>query len=203
MEALPGNSQCTRRHASSFGRLPTVSWQTVMGVRPSLAGHLLPAPSNEGHMMPCQIIAMRTHNTSLLVMCADGSLAKLATAAGEVDFHADLCNPVSHSGAVLAVADQFVMSAVAAGVVLPSALTMADKAMAATPKKGGTMRYGVGHGSTTDSLDSGTFENSFMTNTGMTFGNHLTEIGSDGQLRPELAESYESSDAKTDRKSVV
>ena len=92
---------------------------------------------------------------------------------------------------------QFVMSAVAAGVVLPSALTMADKAMAATPKKGGTMRYGVGHGSTTDSLDSGTFENSFMTNTGMTFGNHLTEIGSDGQLRPELAESYESSDAKT------
>ena len=36
-----------------------------------------------------------------------------------------------------------------------------------------------------------------MTNTGMTFGNNLMEIGSDGQLRPELAESYESSDAKT------
>ncbi|MDG1946625.1 MAG: ABC transporter substrate-binding protein, partial [Amylibacter sp.] len=92
---------------------------------------------------------------------------------------------------------QFVMSALAAGVVLPSALTMADKAMAAAPNKGGIMRYGVGHGSTTDSLDSGTFENSMMTNTGMTFGNHLMEIGSDGQLRPELAESYESSDAKT------
>ena len=92
---------------------------------------------------------------------------------------------------------QFVMSALAAGVVLPSALSMADKAMAAAPNKGGIMRYGVGHGSTTDSLDSGTFENSMMTNTGMTFGNHLMEIGSDGQLRPELAESYESSDAKT------
>jgi peptide/nickel transport system substrate-binding protein len=92
---------------------------------------------------------------------------------------------------------QFVMSALAAGVVLPSALTMADKAMAATPKKGGTLRYGTGFGSTTDSLDSGTFENSMATNIGMSFGNHLTEIGSDGQLRPELAESYESSDAKT------
>ena len=50
---------------------------------------------------------------------------------------------------------QFVMSALAAGVVLPSALSMADKAMAAAPKKGGMMRYGVGHGSTTDSLDWG------------------------------------------------
>jgi peptide/nickel transport system substrate-binding protein len=92
---------------------------------------------------------------------------------------------------------QFVMSALAAGVVLPSALTMADKAMAATPNKGGTLRYGTGFGSTTDSLDSGTFENSMTTNIGMSFGNHLTEIGSDGQLRPELAESYESSYAKT------
>ena len=32
---------------------------------------------------------------------------------------------------------QFIMSAVAAGIVLPTALTMADKAMAATPKQGG------------------------------------------------------------------
>ena len=79
---------------------------------------------------------------------------------------------------------QFVMSAVAAGVVLPSALTMADKAMAATPKKGGTMRYGVGHAPTTDYLDSGPFENSFMTNTGLPFGNHLTKIGTVESFRP-------------------
>jgi len=92
---------------------------------------------------------------------------------------------------------QFVMSALAAGVVLPGALTMADKAMAATPNKGGTLRHGTGFGSTTDSLDSGTYENTMMTSIGMSFGNHLTEIGSDGQLRPELAESYESADATT------
>ena len=33
---------------------------------------------------------------------------------------------------------QFVMSALAAGVALPSALGLADSAMAATPKRGGT-----------------------------------------------------------------
>ncbi len=92
---------------------------------------------------------------------------------------------------------QFVMSALAAGIVLPSALSMANRAMAATPVKGGTLRHGFGFGSTTDSLDSGTYENSMMTGVGFAFGNHLTEIGSDGQLRPELAESYESADAKT------
>jgi peptide/nickel transport system substrate-binding protein len=92
---------------------------------------------------------------------------------------------------------QFVMSALAAGVVLPSALTMADKAMAATPNKGGKLRYGTGFGSTTDTLDPGSFENSMMTGVCMSFGNSLTEIGNDGQLRPELAENYESSDAKT------
>ena len=65
---------------------------------------------------------------------------------------------------------QFVMSALAAGVVLPSALSMADKAMAATPNKGGIMRYGVGHGSTTDSLDSGTFENTHIPTLLNTYG---------------------------------
>lgn len=92
---------------------------------------------------------------------------------------------------------QFVMSALAAGVVLPSALSMADKAIAATPKKGGLLRQGMAHGATTDSLDPATYENSMMTGIGFAYGNCLTEVGPDGALRPELAESYESSDAKT------
>ncbi|MCP5087111.1 MAG: ABC transporter substrate-binding protein [Rhodobacteraceae bacterium] len=93
---------------------------------------------------------------------------------------------------------QFVMSAVAAGVALPTALTMASDAMAATPKKGGLYRAGFGHGSTTDSLDPATYENSIMTQVCFSYGNHLTEVGPDGQLRPELAESWEAStDAKT------
>ena len=91
---------------------------------------------------------------------------------------------------------QFIMGALAAGVILPSAMTMADTAMAMA-NKGGTLKFGKRHGSTTDSLDPGTYENGFMTQTGYMFGNHLTEVGEDGKLRPELAESIEASDDAT------
>jgi peptide/nickel transport system substrate-binding protein len=92
---------------------------------------------------------------------------------------------------------QFIMSALAAGIVLPTAMSMADKAMAATPRKGGTLRIGFGAGSTTDSLDPGTYENGFTTGTGFLHGNCLTEVTNTGELIPELAESFDSSDATT------
>jgi peptide/nickel transport system substrate-binding protein len=92
---------------------------------------------------------------------------------------------------------QFIMSALAAGIVLPSAMTMATKAMAMTPKKGGILKIGSGFGSTTDSLDPGTYENSFMTFTGFMFGNCLTVINAAGKLEPELAESVSASDDAT------
>jgi len=61
----------------------------------------------------CRIIAMMTYSTSLLVMCADGSLSKLASATGDVNFVTQTGpDPLSHSSAVLAVADEFVLSAV-------------------------------------------------------------------------------------------
>jgi len=92
---------------------------------------------------------------------------------------------------------QFIMNAVAAGIALPSALGMAGNALAMTPKSGGRLRHGTGYGSTTDSLDPGTYENSMMTGVGYAYGNHLTEVDSNGQLIPELAESFEpSADAK-------
>lgn len=92
---------------------------------------------------------------------------------------------------------QFITSALAAGVVLPAALSMADKAMAATPVKGGKLRLGSGHGSTTDSLDPGTYEHGLVLETGFMYANCLTEVSNTGELVPELAESLESSDAKT------
>ena len=61
---------------------------------------------------------------------------------------------------------QFVMSALAAGAALPTALSLADQAIAATPKKGGKLRQGMGYGSTTDTLDPATFENGFSQATG-------------------------------------
>ncbi|MGI9513832.1 MAG: ABC transporter substrate-binding protein [Anderseniella sp.] len=92
---------------------------------------------------------------------------------------------------------QFVMCALAAGVALPGALSMADRAQAATPKKGGKFRIGKAHGQTTDTLDPQTYENGFTTATGNMYANQLTEITSKGGLGPGLAETYESSDGAT------
>ena len=89
---------------------------------------------------------------------------------------------------------QFITSMVAAGVVLPTAMTMASQVLAATPKKGGHFRQGYGYGSTTDSLDPATTENGFMTGTDYLYGNHLTEIDNTGKLVPELAEGWDVSD---------
>ena len=54
---------------------------------------------------------------------------------------------------------EFIVSAMAAGLTLPSVLSLVKKAEAATPKKGGKLILGYGYGSTTDSLDPGTSEN--------------------------------------------
>jgi peptide/nickel transport system substrate-binding protein len=88
---------------------------------------------------------------------------------------------------------QFISSSVAAGIALPSAMTMATNAIASTPKKGGHFRMGIPHGSTTDSMDPGTYENGMSQGVVYAYANHLTEVGEDGQLRGELAESYEAS----------
>ncbi|NOX41004.1 MAG: ABC transporter substrate-binding protein [Alphaproteobacteria bacterium] len=92
----------------------------------------------------------------------------------------------------------FMQGATALGLTIAAASSLAVRAEAATPKQGGMFRVGQGHGSTTDSLDPSTFENGFSTFLGFAIANHLTEVGPDGQLRPELAESYEASaDAAT------
>ena len=86
---------------------------------------------------------------------------------------------------------QFVSSMVASGVALPSALGMATQAMASVPKSGGHYRLGLGHGSTTDSLDPATYENGFTNNMIGSTHNTLTNIASDGSLVGELAETFE------------
>ena len=67
----------------------------------------------------------------------------------------------------------------------------------AAPKKGGKIRIGLGHGSTTDSLDPGSYENDFMIGSAFARFNYLTEIDNKGVLIGELAENWEASpDAK-------
>ena len=92
---------------------------------------------------------------------------------------------------------RFIMSALATGVTLPTAMGLAGRAEAQTPKKGGVFRMAVGHGSTTDSLDPATTENDFGTTVNYSRGNCLMEVDKTGNLVPELAESVETSDAKT------
>ncbi|MGB1510212.1 MAG: ABC transporter substrate-binding protein, partial [Paracoccaceae bacterium] len=92
---------------------------------------------------------------------------------------------------------KFITSVLATGLTVPAALSLAGRVEAAAPKKGGLFRMGIAHGSTTDTLDSATSENHFTLVNGYTYGNHLTEVGRDGQLIGELAESYESADGQT------
>ncbi len=93
----------------------------------------------------------------------------------------------------------FMEGALALGATVAGAELMMGKALAATPKKGGTFVQGLTGGATTDSLDPAKILDSYMQN--VIFGqlcNCLTEIGPDNQLRGELAESWEASaDAAT------
>ena len=69
----------------------------------------------------------------------------------------------------------------------PASALWADSVKAATPNKGGTLRLGFGHGSTTDSLDPGTFENAYMQVMSSAAYNQLVEVDNNGDLTPDLA----------------
>ncbi len=89
---------------------------------------------------------------------------------------------------------QFMQGALATGVTVAAANTFVTEVGAMTPKKGGAFRIGTGHGSTTDSLDPATTENGMMTQVNFALHNCLTEVGNDGNIRAELAESWNASD---------
>lgn len=81
-----------------------------------------------------------------------------------------------------------------AALLLPPGL-MTRGAWAAAPQKGGTLRVAMSPGSTSDTLDPMTYLDSPQFTAGLTLGNCLVEITKDRQPIPELAESWESSDA--------
>jgi len=75
---------------------------------------------------------------------------------------------------------------------------LGNRARAADPQRGGTLRMGLGHGSSTDSLDPGSYENGFTSSMGMGgLFNYLTAVNEFNQLAPELASEWDASpDAK-------
>jgi len=92
---------------------------------------------------------------------------------------------------------EFIARASALGAAVAVTGKLPGAAIAATPKKGGTLRMGFGRGSTSDTLDPATYLRSFTRFLGFGLRNNLTEVNNDGKLIPELAESYEASaDAK-------
>ncbi|AJY47779.1 ABC transporter substrate-binding protein [Martelella endophytica] len=71
-------------------------------------------------------------------------------------------------------------------------------AMAQEPVKGGTLRMGLGGGSSTTSLDPALIASQVPFHVVRAYGEQLLEVNADGSLNPRLAESYEASDdAKT------
>jgi peptide/nickel transport system substrate-binding protein len=93
----------------------------------------------------------------------------------------------------------FMEGALALGMTVAGASAFTVAVEAATPKKGGTARIGVGGASTTDSLDPATFI-SIFTQMGIWGGVHnsLCEVDANGDIIGELAEGFEASpDART------
>lgn len=94
---------------------------------------------------------------------------------------------------------EFISRAASLGAGTMLAASLANRAVrAAEAKKGGKLRIALGQGSTSDTLDPATFTGDFTRILSYSVFNHLTEIGSGGDLIPNLAVNWEPSvDATT------
>ena len=89
---------------------------------------------------------------------------------------------------------ELLAGAAAAGLSAAAATTFADKALAQdTPSRGGRLRVGFGHGSTTDILDPAVHENTMIYTLDYNLHNYMTEVNAQGELVGEIAESWEAS----------
>ena len=88
----------------------------------------------------------------------------------------------------------FISGALALGFSLTTASALVSRAEAATPKKGGRLRTALTGAATSDVLDPGQALDTYMNS--VQFGllhNNLTEVSAEGELIPELAESWDAS----------
>lgn len=87
----------------------------------------------------------------------------------------------------------FMQFALAAGLAMPTADRLWAQATAA-PKRGGLFKMGLGQGATTDVLDPSTFMDFMPGTVCASYANFLTEVDADGNITPDLAESFEAAD---------
>jgi peptide/nickel transport system substrate-binding protein len=101
----------------------------------------------------------------------------------------------SYAGASAGVSRRSFMQHTAAfGAISAGGLSLLSKRAAAAPKSGGTLRMGLGGGSTTDSLDPRTYADSVPIVAGYTLMNGLIEIDDNNRPIPELFESWSAED---------
>ena len=89
----------------------------------------------------------------------------------------------------------FVQLALAAGLTATAASTLYAETARAEPKSGGSARFGLAHGSATDTLDPANWPDTF-TQTAFwgALSNSLTQVDAKGEIQPDVAESFEQSD---------
>ena len=88
---------------------------------------------------------------------------------------------------------EFLGRSTALGMALSVGTGLFDQARAATPVKGGHMRLGMGHGSSSDTLNPATLSNSLQWAVAYGVANTLTELDAQGNLLPALATEWSSS----------
>jgi peptide/nickel transport system substrate-binding protein len=86
----------------------------------------------------------------------------------------------------------------ASTAVISSLLASADAYAADTPRKGGTLRLGLGGGSTTDSVDVTSYNDSVMIDVSHGLFDGLVEWAEDGKPKPDLAASFEPTNGAKD-----
>ncbi|WP_254439192.1 ABC transporter substrate-binding protein [Ruegeria arenilitoris] len=88
---------------------------------------------------------------------------------------------------------QFMRGVLATGMTVGAATLLADRALAAAPKKGGSMVAGIGHGASTEQLDPGQISAGFLIPLSLGVNGFLTAIDADSNVQPSLAQSWEAS----------
>lgn len=87
----------------------------------------------------------------------------------------------------------FMSQSLAAGLAATTATGLWTKAASAQPQSGGTFRWGLHDGNTSDTHDPGTYVTRQMIFLAHTHRSYLTMINGDGSLGPDLATSWEAS----------
>ncbi|AZO01633.1 MULTISPECIES: ABC transporter substrate-binding protein [unclassified Mesorhizobium] len=90
----------------------------------------------------------------------------------------------------------FIHLGIAAGLTVAAADQIFVTVARAQPQQGGFAKLGMAHGATTDSIDPAGYPDTFtQTAFSGAMSNGLTEVDAKGDIQPDLAESFESSNA--------